>query len=158
MVLTSLSVFSPCSLKNAYLSEQLKELFSCLKICCCRHKSLTCVVVNIQVCRYFNNVPSARFPVIWEVHMVFVVEETKRHLVTSEGPGTKLHDAGLLVEWEVCHINRTWRLKNTRTILVWVYFKFNLESEQKIACPAKYFFPFVFSALHSLLNCQIETN
>ena len=134
------------------------SFFSSLKICCCQHKSLTCVVVNIQVCRYFNNVPSARFPVIWEVHMVFVVEETKRHLVTSEGPGIKLHDAGLLIEWEVCHINRTWRLKNKRTILVWLYFKFNPESEQKIACPAKYFFAFVFSALHSLLNCQIETN
>ena len=37
--------------------------------------------------------------------MVLVVEETEADLVASEGPGAELHDAGLLVEGEVRHVN-----------------------------------------------------
>ena len=37
--------------------------------------------------------------------MVLVVEETEADLVPGEGPGAELHDAGLLVEGEVRHVN-----------------------------------------------------
>ena len=43
--------------------------------------------------------------------MVLVVEEGERDLVSSEGPGPKLHDAGLLVKREVCHVDSAGRLK-----------------------------------------------
>ena len=74
--------------------------------------------------------------------MVFVVEETKGHLVAGEGPGAELHDAGLLVKWEVCHINRTGGLKNRRTDIM-----SNITQKQnKSACPVKHFFAFVLFA------------
>lgn len=37
--------------------------------------------------------------------MVLVVEQAQADLVTGEGPGTKLHDASLLIKGEVCHVN-----------------------------------------------------
>ena len=37
--------------------------------------------------------------------MVLVVEQAEADLVPGEGPGAELHDAGLLVEGEVGHVN-----------------------------------------------------
>ena len=68
-------------------------------------KLRTCVIVNVQVGGHLDNVPGARLPVVGEVHVVLVVEETEADLVPGEGPGAELHDAGLLVEGEVRHVN-----------------------------------------------------
>ena len=37
--------------------------------------------------------------------MVLVVEQTEADLVPGEGPGSELHDTGLLVEGEVGDVN-----------------------------------------------------
>ena len=47
--------------------------------------------------------------------MVFVVEQAEAHLVPREGPGAELHDAGLLVKWEIGHVDCAGGLK------VWKY-------------------------------------
>ena len=62
--------------------------------------------MNVQVGGHLDNVPGARLPVVREVHVVLVVEETEADLVAGEGPGPELHDAGLLVKGEVRHVNR----------------------------------------------------
>ena len=77
---------------------------------------ITCGIVHIEVCWYFDNVPCAWLPVVGEVHMVLIVEQTQAHLVPREGPRTKLHDTSLLVKWEVCHIYRTWGLKIVQNV------------------------------------------
>ena len=70
-----------------------------------RRDGQTCVIVNVQVGGHLDDVPGARLPVVGEVHVVLVVEETEADLVPGEGPGAELHDAGLLVEGEVRHVN-----------------------------------------------------
>lgn len=57
--------------------------------------------VDVQVGWNLDDVPRSRLPVIGQVHKVLVVVEGQGHLVSVEGPGAELHDAGLLVEWEV---------------------------------------------------------
>ena len=65
----------------------------------------TRIVVDIEIGWNLYDVPGARLPVVREVHVVLVVEETEADLVAGEGPGAELHDAGLLVEGEVRHVN-----------------------------------------------------
>ena len=65
----------------------------------------TRIVVDIEIGWNLYDVPGARLPVVREVHVVLVVEETEADLVPGEGPGAELHDAGLLVEGEVRHVN-----------------------------------------------------
>ena len=43
--------------------------------------------------------------------IIFIVIIDHHDLVPSECPGAKLHDASLLVEWEVGHVYRTGRLQ-----------------------------------------------
>ena len=74
--------------------------------------ALTCVVIDIEVSWDFYDVPGAGLPVVGEVHVVLVVEETEADLVAGEGPGPELHDAGLLVEGEVRHVNCAGGLKH----------------------------------------------
>ena len=76
-----------------------------------RSARLTCVVVYIEVGWYFDNVPGPGLPVVGQIDVVLVVEEGQGHLVPGEGPRAELHDAGLLVEREVGHVNRTRGLK-----------------------------------------------
>ena len=61
--------------------------------------------MNVQVGGHLDDVPGAGLPVVGEVHVVLVVEQTEADLVPGEGPGAELHDAGLLVEGEVRHVN-----------------------------------------------------
>lgn len=63
--------------------------------------------VDVQVGWNLDDVPSSRLPVIGQVHEVLVVVEGKGHLVSVEGPGAELHDAGLLVEGEVGDVDST---------------------------------------------------
>ena len=61
--------------------------------------------MNVQIGGHLDDVPGAGLPVVGEVHVVLVVEEAEADLVPGEGPGAELHDAGLLVEGEVRHVN-----------------------------------------------------
>ena len=61
--------------------------------------------MDIEVCRHFYDVPGARLPIVGEVHVVLVVEQAEADLVSGEGPWPELHDAGLLIEGEVCHVD-----------------------------------------------------
>ena len=61
--------------------------------------------MNVQIGGHLDDVPGAGLPVVGEVHVVLVVEEAEADLVPGEGPGAELHDAGLLVEGEVGHVN-----------------------------------------------------
>ena len=54
---------------------------------------------------YFDDVPSARFPVIGQVDMLLVQMEAQRHLVAVESPRSEFKQAGLLVEREVCDVD-----------------------------------------------------
>ena len=72
----------------------------------------TCCIMDIEVCRHFYDVPCARLPIVGEVHVVLVVEQTQANLVSGEGPGPELHDTGLLVKREVRHVYCAGRLKN----------------------------------------------
>ena len=62
--------------------------------------------MNVQVGGHLDDVPGPGLPVVGEVHVVLVVEQTEADLVAGEGPGAELHDAGLLVKGEVRHVNR----------------------------------------------------
>ena len=70
--------------------------------------------MDIEVCRHFYDVPCARLPIVGEVHVVLVVEQTQANLVSGEGPGPELHDTGLLVKREVRHVYCAGRLKNKK--------------------------------------------
>ena len=70
--------------------------------------------MDIEVCRHFYDVPCARLPIVGEVHVVLVVEQTQANLVSGEGPGPELHDTGLLVKREVRHVYCAGRLKNEK--------------------------------------------
>ena len=70
-----------------------------------KSQPITCVIVNVEIGRDLDDVPSSRLPVVGEVHVVLVVEQTEADLVAGEGPGAELHDAGLLVEGEIGHVN-----------------------------------------------------
>ena len=61
--------------------------------------------MNVQIGGHLDDVPGAGLPVVGEVHVVLVVEQTEADLVAGEGPGAELHDAGLLIEGEVCHVD-----------------------------------------------------
>ena len=67
--------------------------------------------MNVQVGWHLDDVPGPGLPVVGEVHVVLVVEQTQADLVAGEGPGAELHDAGLLVEGEVRHVNCAGGLK-----------------------------------------------
>ena len=67
--------------------------------------------MNVQIGGHLDDVPGAGLPVVGEVHVVLVVEEAEADLVPGEGPGAELHDAGLLVEGEIGHVNCAGGLK-----------------------------------------------
>ena len=71
--------------------------------------------MNVQVGGHLDDVPGPGLPVVGEVHVVLVVEETEADLVAGEGPGAELHDAGLLVEGEVRHVNCAGGLQREET-------------------------------------------
>ena len=72
------------------------------------------LVEHVEVGRHLDNVPGAGLPVVRQVHVVLVVVQGERDLIAGEGPGPKLHDARLLVEREVRHINGAGALKKEK--------------------------------------------
>ena len=89
------------------LTHSLTELEMAVNTCVAfaTKKLRTCVIVNVQVGWHLDDVPGPGLPVVGEVHVVLVVEQTEADLVAGEGPGAELHDAGLLVEGEIGHVN-----------------------------------------------------
>ena len=70
------------------------------------------IIFHVPHRRHLQNVPLHRHVELRQVHpdlhlrpVVFLVDVAQVHLVPVVGPGTELHDAGLLVKGEVFHVH-----------------------------------------------------
>lgn len=86
--------------------------------------------VRVEIRRHTDNVPCAALPIIRQIDEVLVVVECERDLIAVEGPRTKLHNARLLIEGEVCDVDRAralidrWRHPEHFTIRVYQHITF----------------------------------
>lgn len=84
-------------------------------------------LVSVKVCRNTDDVPCAALPVVGQIDKVLVVIQREGDLVAVKGPRTEFHNAGLLVEGEVCHVDRAralidrWRHPEHLAIRVYQY-------------------------------------
>lgn len=63
-------------------------------------------VVDVAIAGHFDDVPRARFPIIGKIDMLFVQIKVERYLVSVKGPRAEFQQARLLIEREICHVDR----------------------------------------------------
>lgn len=63
-------------------------------------------LVSVKIRRYADDVPRAALPVVGQIDEVLVVVKREWDLIAVEGPRAEFHDAGLLIEGEVRHVDR----------------------------------------------------
>jgi len=82
-------------------------------------------LINIEIRRHADNVPCAALPIIRQIDKVFIVVERERDLVAVKSPWAKFHNARLLIEREICYIDRARALINCwrypKHFAIWIY-------------------------------------